>query len=45
MNMLGQVEATIFAARIGSVAGYGIPEPAVLRALAHAKRPVSTGGC
>ena len=45
VNMLGQVEATIFAARIGSVAGYGIPEPAVLRALAHAKRPVSTGGC
>lgn len=41
----GRVEATIFAARIGTKAGYGIPRAPVARALARAKRPVSTGAC
>jgi S1-C subfamily serine protease len=41
----GRVEATIFAARIGARAGYGIPSATVARALARAKRPVSTGAC
>jgi uncharacterized membrane protein required for colicin V production len=41
----GRVEATIFAARIGAQAGYGVPAVAVRAALARARRPVSTGGC
>jgi S1-C subfamily serine protease len=45
VNDEGQVEATIFAARIGSKAGYGVPGSAVRRALADAKGPVSTGDC
>jgi S1-C subfamily serine protease len=45
VNRSGEVEGTVFAARIGSAAGYSIPAPPVRRALAHAKRPVSTGNC
>ncbi len=45
VNRVGQVEATVFAARIGSRAGYGVPAAPVRRALARAKRPVSTGSC
>jgi len=45
VNARGQVEATVFAARIGSEGGYGIPAGPVRSALAHAKRPVSTGAC
>jgi hypothetical protein len=41
----GRVEATIFAARIGARAGYGVPRAPVTRALARAKRAVSTGSC
>jgi S1-C subfamily serine protease len=41
----GAVRATVFAARIGSRAGYGVPAPAVRAALANARGPVSTGGC
>jgi S1-C subfamily serine protease len=41
----GRVEATIFAARIGTRDGYGIPAGPVRAALAKAKRPVSTGSC
>ena len=45
VNAAGQVEATIFAARIGSRAGYGVPAAPVRSALARAKHPVSTGRC
>jgi S1-C subfamily serine protease len=45
VNRSGEVEGTVFAARIGSAAGYSIPAPPVRRALARAKRPVSTGSC
>ena len=45
VNQAGEVEATIFAARIGSRAGYGVAAAVVRRALAGAKRPVSTGTC
>ena len=45
VNSAGQVEATIFAARIGGGAGYGIPASPVRQALAHARGPVSTGAC
>jgi uncharacterized membrane protein required for colicin V production len=41
----GVVRATVFAARIGSRAGYGVPAAAVRAALARARRPVSTGAC
>ena len=39
VNRRGQVEATVFAARIGSRAGYGVPAAPVRRALARAKGP------
>jgi S1-C subfamily serine protease len=45
VNSAGQVESTIFAARIGASGGYGTPAAAVRRALAKAKKPVSTGKC
>jgi S1-C subfamily serine protease len=41
----GRVETTVFAARRGARAGYGVPTDAVRRALDAADRPVSTGGC
>jgi S1-C subfamily serine protease len=41
----GVVRATVFAARVGAVAGYGIPADAVRAALADATRPVATGAC
>jgi S1-C subfamily serine protease len=42
----GRVEATIFAARVGSAAGYAVPSDLVRSALAKAgRREVSTGPC
>ena len=42
----GRVRTTIFAARIGSDSGYGVPAASVRRALARARgRGVSTGPC
>lgn len=45
VNAAGAVEMTVFAARIGARAGYGVPAAPVRRDLARAKRPVSTGSC
>ena len=45
VNRLGQVEAMVFAARIGAPGGYGVPAAPVRADLARAKRPVSTGSC
>jgi uncharacterized membrane protein required for colicin V production len=45
VNEAGEVELTVFAARIGARAGYGIPAAPVRRDLAKAKTPVSTGSC
>jgi S1-C subfamily serine protease len=45
VDRAGRVEATVFAARIGATAGYGVPKAPVARALARAKHPVSTGAC
>jgi S1-C subfamily serine protease len=45
VNELGQVEATVFAARIGATGGYGVPAAPVRTDLARAKHPVSTGSC
>src|SRR3954449_4902964 len=41
----GRVEATVFAARIGSSGGFGVPQDFVQRALQKAQGPVSTGSC
>ena len=41
----GAVRATVFAARIGSRAGYGVPASTVRRDLARARGAVSTGEC
>jgi len=45
VNESGEVEATVFAARIGATGGYGIPAAPVRTDLARAKHPVSTGSC
>src|SRR3954469_9647229 len=41
----GAVESTVFAARLRTVGGYGVPDKAVRAALASAHAPVSTGDC
>jgi uncharacterized membrane protein required for colicin V production len=41
----GRVQTTIFAARVGSTGGYGVPPSAIRAALAGARGPVSTGPC
>jgi S1-C subfamily serine protease len=41
----GAVQATVFAARIGSAGGYGVPAAPVRAALRLARAPVSTGKC
>ena len=38
----GAVETTVFASRVGSSGGFGVPTSAVRKALAGAKGPVST---
>ena len=45
VDLAGAVEATAFAARIGSDSGYGVPSDLVRNDLARAKNPVSTGDC
>jgi S1-C subfamily serine protease len=45
VDATGAVQSTMFAARVGSTGGYGIPAQVVRRALARARRPVSTGPC
>ena len=45
VNEAGEVELTVFAARIGTRAGYGIPAAPVRRDLEKASKPVSTGSC
>src|SRR5919108_445949 len=39
----GRVQTTIFAARVGSSGGYGVPSSPVRQALASARGPVSEG--
>jgi len=41
----GAVESTVFAARLRTVGGYGIPDGVVRAALDAARGPVSTGAC
>jgi S1-C subfamily serine protease len=45
VDAAGRVVATVFAARIGGLAGYGVPQAPVQRALARAGGAVSTGSC
>lgn len=45
VNEHGEVEAIVFAARIGSRAGYGVPAAPIRTDLARARYPVSTGKC
>jgi uncharacterized membrane protein required for colicin V production len=41
----GAVESTVFAARLRTVGGYGVPDTVVRAALNSANGPVSTGDC
>jgi S1-C subfamily serine protease len=41
----GRVESTVFASRVGSTGGYGIPASVVRQVLSSAHNPVSTGAC
>jgi hypothetical protein len=41
----GFAEATIFAARLDSSSGFGVPSSIVRHALDSAQGPVSTGSC
>jgi S1-C subfamily serine protease len=45
VNADGEVETTVFAARIGARGGYGVPPSIVREALARVRGPVSTGPC
>jgi hypothetical protein len=45
VDATGSVESTIFAKRVGSPSGYGVPASLVRRALDRAKTPVPTGDC
>ena len=41
----GRVQTTVFAARVGSKSGYGVPAEPVRKALAQGDSPVSTSTC
>jgi S1-C subfamily serine protease len=41
----GSVESTVFAARLRTIGGYGVPDNVVRAALNSARGPVSTGDC
>jgi hypothetical protein len=45
VNARGEVETTVFAARIGADGGFGVPTGLVREALEDADAPVSTGDC
>jgi S1-C subfamily serine protease len=45
IDAAGQVQTTVFAARRGQAAGYGVATSVVRRVLDSADAPVSTGGC
>ena len=44
VNIRGEAEGVVFAARVGSRGGYTVP-PSAIRALHVSAHPVSTGGC
>jgi hypothetical protein len=45
IDAAGRVQSTVFAVRIGTASGYGVPAEIVRRALAGSGQAVSTGGC
>jgi uncharacterized membrane protein required for colicin V production len=45
VDAAGVVRATVFAARAGSTAGYGVPASVVRAVLEQARGPISTGNC
>ena len=46
VDRAGRVESSIFAARLGSASGYGVPTSIIRDDLSHvAAHPVSTGSC
>lgn len=45
LNARGEVETSVFAARVGSRGGYGVPPDVLRRDLRAAHSPVSTGSC
>jgi uncharacterized membrane protein required for colicin V production len=45
VDSAGRVETTVFAARVGTDGGYGVPVSVVRTALDRARGPVSTGDC
>jgi S1-C subfamily serine protease len=45
VDATGAVETMVFASRVGSPSGYGVPADVVRRVLRDAKEPVSTGDC
>ena len=45
VNAAGQVETMVFAARVGTEGGFGVPPNVIRDAIAGADAPVSTGDC
>ncbi|HSC92584.1 MAG TPA: MarP family serine protease [Gaiellaceae bacterium] len=45
VDAAGEVETTVFASRVGSSGGFGVPNAVVRSVLADAGEPVSTGPC
>jgi uncharacterized membrane protein required for colicin V production len=45
VDATGAVETTVYASRVGTNGGFGVPTSAVRKALDGAVRPVSTGAC
>jgi hypothetical protein len=45
VDAAGAVETTVYASRVGTSGGFGVPTSAVRAALSHAGAAVSTGGC
>jgi S1-C subfamily serine protease len=45
VDAAGAVQTTVYAARIGTTGGFGVPSSAVRKALDNARGPVSTGDC
>ena len=45
IDAAGRVLSTLFAVRIGTASGYGVPAEILRKALAGARGPVSTGAC
>ena len=45
VDALGRVQTTVFASRVGTQGGYGVPTDVVRKRLSSAREPVSTGDC